>query len=69
MSDVRTTAAAGTGLVVAPVERPITLEPGSWQWRLVKKAESLHSVGKPVILVLRLGDQPPNWLKCVPDGR
>lgn len=50
-------------------QAPLVLPADSWQARLVRKAEALHRLGKPVILLVKLGDCVPNWLKTVPDGR
>lgn len=46
---------------------PIVLMPDSWQARLVRKAEAMHALGKPVILVVRCGDCPPHWFRTVLD--
>jgi hypothetical protein len=48
---------------------PLVLAFDSWEARLVRKARLLHALGKPVILLVKLGDCVPNWLKTVPDGR
>lgn len=55
--------------LVQVVPAPIVLAPGSWEARLVLYLRRLHAAGKPSILVLKLGDQPVNWFRCIPDGR
>lgn len=47
---------------------PIVLAPDSWEARLVRKARLLHALGKPVILLVKLGDCTPNWFRTVADG-
>lgn len=51
---------------IGPV--PLVLAHDSWQARLVRKAEALHRLGKPVILLVKLGDCVPNWFRTVADG-
>lgn len=46
---------------------PLVLQWESWQARLVRKAEILHALGKPCIMVIRLGDCPPHWFKTIPE--
>lgn len=58
---------AGTGFTPSPP--PLMLAADSWEARLIRQARLLHSAGKPVILVLRLGDCPPNWLRTVQNGQ
>jgi hypothetical protein len=53
----------------ASASAPLVLASDSWEARLVRKARLLHALGKPVILLVKLGDCVPNWLKTVPDGR
>lgn len=61
--------AAGSGIVTTDAApAPLVLAPGSWQWRLVQRAERLHALGKPAILLVKLGDCPPNFWKYSQDG-
>lgn len=60
-------AAAVTPPTVA--DKPIVLQPGTVWWRLFDYLQRQQLTGKPVTVILRLGDCPVNWLKGVPDGR
>lgn len=46
-----------------------TLNPGSWEERLIRRLRVLHAQKKPCIVVVKVGDCPPNWFTTVPDGR
>ncbi len=62
--------APAPAVTAAPVPAaPLVLAADSWQARLVRKAEALHALRKPGILVVKTGDGPVTFWRVVPDGR
>ena len=47
----------------------ITLQPDSWEARLIVYLRRHHLTGKPTTIILRLGDCPVNWLRGIPESR
>lgn len=45
-----------------PLSQPITLQPDSWEWRLVRRLQALHKQGNSCTMVVKVGDCTPHWL-------